>query len=69
MRGRDEMRINIFMKSGSVIALSRVRKWEIGFTRNQVTSLSIEYYRWSAKERLIVGSIDLSNIEAMTKTD
>lgn len=63
------MKINIFMKSGNVITLTRVKTWAIKYNCNNIVSLSISYHRWFQKERLIIESIDLKSVEAITKVE
>lgn len=64
------MKLNIYMKSGNVIPIHGVKEWKINTKGNSVTTLSIEYtwfaMRVYSKERLLVMTIDLSQIEAVT---
>ena len=62
------MKLNIFMKSGNKIEVYGVKNWEIKYAGDVITKLSIDY-RWLSlkSDRLIVGSIALSQIEAITR--
>lgn len=64
------MKLNIYMKSGNVIPVHGVKEWKANTWENSVITLSIEYtwfaMRVYSRERLIVRSIDLSQIEAIT---
>lgn len=63
--------LTIYMKSGNKIKLRHIGNWEAEIQGNTVTSLSISrtpWLDWLRKEKLVVGSIDLSQIEAITKT-
>lgn len=64
------MKLNIYMKSGNVIPVHGVKEWKVNTIGNSVTTLSIKYtwfaIRVYSRERLLVGSIDLSQIEAIT---
>lgn len=63
--------LTIYMKSGNKIKLRHVSNWEAKVTGNTITSLSITrtpWLDWLPKEKLVVGSIDLSQIEAITRS-
>lgn len=64
------MKLNIYMKSGNVIPVHGVKEWKANTRGNSVITLSIAYTRFAmrvySRERLIVRSIDLSQIEAIT---
>jgi len=64
------MKLNIYMKSGNVIHIHGVKSWDANKTGDRVSFLKITY-TWFAlhvycKERLLVKSINLSQIEAIT---
>lgn len=66
--GNKTMKLNIFMKSGNKIEVYGVKKWEIKYSGDSITGLSITYRLFSLKsDRLIIGSIALSQIEAITR--
>lgn len=63
--------LTLYMKSGNKIRLRHVSEWEAKVKGNSITSLSItrtKWLDWLPKEKLVVGSIDLSQIEAITRT-
>jgi len=65
------MKLTIYMKSGNVITVRGIKDWEIRFDNNGVNSLHIRRYSlpfMAPKARLIMGSVDLSQIEAIVKT-
>lgn len=61
------MKLKLYMKSGNVITVNRVKDWKIKWEGNCVTFLSIERHKpfFTADERPIMGSIDLRQIEAI----
>jgi hypothetical protein len=66
--GNNIMKLNIFMKSGNKIEVYGVKNWEIKYSGDVITGLSIAYRFFSLKsDRLIIGSIALSQIEAITR--
>jgi len=60
------MKINIYMKSGNKINLRGVKKWEFESKGEHVTKLYIQRHWWAWGEKLIVTTINLSQIEAVT---
>jgi hypothetical protein len=63
------MKLEIYMKSGNVIAVRGVSDCEIGYKGNTITSLTIEYRKWfRPSRRLFMASVDLTQIEAIVKT-
>jgi len=61
------MKLNIYMKSGNVIRLKGIADWKLGHMGNEITQLSIERENLPTGERLILASMDLSQIEAITE--
>ena len=58
------------MKSGNVIHLPLVKTWKVETRGDEVISLKIERYKFARFfnfQRLIVSSINLSQIEAITE--
>lgn len=62
------MRLTIYMKSGNRIRLTGVKSYTAKNMGNEIVSLRIAYHRWKISPRLLIQSIDLSQIEAMTCT-
>lgn len=65
------MKLTIYMKSGNAITVRGIKHWEIKFSNNLVNRLFIERYSFpfmAPKAKLIMGSIDLSQIEAIVET-
>lgn len=62
------MKLSLYMKSGNVIQVSGIKDWKIEYRGNEVTSISIKYGWWKIGPRLVLGSLDLSQIEAMVKS-
>lgn len=61
------MRLSIYMKSGSVIQLRGIKEWKVTVNDTQVIELLLTYHRWHFGKRLVMTSIILSQIEAITK--
>ena len=62
--------LTIYLKSGNTIRLPFIKDWTIRTKNGTVTYLEIERYglfEWLPTKKLIVGSIDLPQIEAITK--
>ncbi len=64
--------LTIYLKSGNTIRLSFIKEWTIRTSGNTVTHLEIKIKRlgifdWLPTKKLLVASIDLSQIEAITK--
>ena len=62
------MRLTIFMKSGNQIHLGGVNKWQVDNVGDRVVRLKIEYSWWKRNNYLIFNSLDLSQIEAITRS-
>lgn len=62
--------LNIYMKSGNRLRLRGVKNWKFDTRGNEVVGITIERSRFAkwfgAGERLIVSTIDMSQIEAVT---
>lgn len=62
------MKLSIYMKSGNVIRIRNVKDYEFKMNGNSVSSLKIETHgRIFGGPRLLVQTIDLSQIEAVTR--
>lgn len=65
------MKLTIYMKSGNVITVRGVKAWNGQYSGNTITKLQIVRY-WipfmAPKAKLIMGSVDLSQIEAIVET-
>jgi hypothetical protein len=62
--------LTIYLKSGNTIRLSFIKEWTIRTSGNTVTHLEIKrlgIFDWLPTKKLLVASIDLSQIEAITK--
>ena len=62
--------LTIYMKSGNTIRLPFIKGWTIRTSGNTVTHLEIKrlgLFDWLPIKKLLVTSIDLSQIEAITK--
>lgn len=59
--------LTIYLRSGSEIVLDRVTEWTIKNQGNEIVSISLTQSRW-AKRKLLVKTIDLSQIVAITKS-
>lgn len=64
------MVLNIYMKSGNRLRLRGVKEWKFNTRGNEVVGITIERSRFATwfgtGERLIVSTIDMSQIEAVT---
>lgn len=62
--------LTIYLKSGNSIRLPFIKDWTIRTKNGTVTYLQIErhsLFEWLPTKKLIIASIDLSQIEAITK--
>jgi hypothetical protein len=62
--------LTIYLKSGNTIRLPFIKEWTIRTSGNKVTHLEIKrlgIFDWLPTRKLLVTSIDLSQIEAITK--
>ena len=62
------MHMTIFMKSGNQIELPGVKEYEIGNQGDVIVKLKIVWSWWKTGPRLLVKTIALSQIEAITVT-
>lgn len=65
------MIVTIYMKSGNKIRVRLVKDWKVDYRGNEITGLTVQrkwLARWIGVERLIVPTVDLSQIEAITTT-
>lgn len=60
------MKLNIYMKSGNVIRLRGILKWETSTNDDGVSRLFIERRKRFFGEKLVMSSIDLGQVEAIT---
>lgn len=60
------MQIRIHMKSGKTLVETGVSDYTIRYTDEQITYISIELSWWRRCRTIIIGSIDLKSIEAIT---
>lgn len=60
------MKLKIYMKSGNIVTQGGVKDYKIYYEGNEVKQLSIDLYWWG-RRRLIMSSLDLSQIEAITR--
>lgn len=60
------MKLNIYMKSGNVIRLRGILKWETSTNDDGVSRLFIERRKRFFGEKLVISTIDLGQIEAIT---
>lgn len=58
------MKINIHMESGKTLTQNGVKDYSIKWRGDEVVSLAIEL-KWYQKRTLILGSLNLSRIEAI----
>lgn len=62
------MKLSIFMKSGNVIRIRGVRSYKFNIDGNSISSLELEQHgRIFGGPRLLLGTIDLSQIEAVVR--
>ena len=65
------MTLRLYMKSGNVIVLERIKSWEVKTTGYTITSLELEHERGGSfsksVERCISSSLRLDQIEAITE--
>lgn len=65
------MKLTIYMKSGNVIKLDKVEDWNFKYSGDEITSLSIKQsskFWFKPKNKLLVESINLSQIECITRS-
>ena len=62
-------KLTIYMKSGNTIELKGVKDWEVRATDESVVYLKIKYRTglFAPKNKLIITTITLSQIEAIVK--
>lgn len=60
------MKIKIHMKSGKTLTQKGVKDYSIKYNNDQIVSVELELY-WLFNFSIIMGSIDLKSIEAITK--
>ena len=60
------MKLNIYMKSGNVIRLRGILEWKTTTNDVGVSSLYIKRRKWVFGEKLVISTIDLAQIEAIT---
>jgi hypothetical protein len=63
------MILRIYMKSGNVLRLPNITEYEVETKGDNIVGLKIERKDtwWGSGEKLLVSSINLSQIEAVTK--
>lgn len=62
--------LTFWMKSGHRFSIPFVKDWKVQATGGRITSLSVTLYRFTdflLCRKLIVASIDLDSIEAITR--
>lgn len=59
------MKLKLHMKSGKTLVQNGVKDYTYKFTSESITYLSITTYWW-ARRTILVPSVDLSQIEAIT---
>lgn len=65
------MRLTIYMKSGNKIRLRGVKAFLIDARGNEVVRITLRMYpfeSWFFGERLILSTLDLRQVEAVTKS-
>ena len=62
------MKVFIYMKSGNVIDIDGVEDFKIKYCGDEITSLTISVNK-DARKRLVVQSIALSQIEAISQEE
>ena len=63
--------LTIFMRSGNKIIVDKVLDWEFGYQGNDITSAAITQRTsglFKAKNKLFIGTIDLSQIECVVES-
>ena len=60
------MKIKIHMKSGKTLTQSGVKDYRIEYTDSAIIAISIDLH-WFQSRTIIIASLDLDSIEAMTK--
>ena len=66
----NKMYLDIYMKSGNKITIDKVTDWNIKYDSNQITSIRIDQNTegsFKCKNKLIIGSIDLKQIECIVE--
>jgi len=64
------MYLDIYMRSGNKITIDKVTFWNIKYDIDQITSITIDQNTkgfFKCKNKLIVGSIDLKQIECIVE--
>lgn len=59
------MKITIYLKSGSRITQRGLKSWNLKMQGNTVVAMSLGWHRWWVGPRLVVPTIDMSQIEAV----
>jgi len=65
------MKLDVYMKSGNVITATEVESWDGKFVGNSISGINIKYREGSHKSgsgMLLVGSMDLSQIEGIVES-
>ena len=60
------MILTFYMKSGNRIRVRGVKEYTINNAGNEIIGLSLKYYWFRFGKRLLVKTMDLSQIEAVT---
>lgn len=64
------MMLRIYLKSGNVLRLSGILEYKIENSGNEITSIQLKqerrFLRWIQRETLLVQTIDMRQIEAIT---
>lgn len=61
------MKLKIYMKSGNVIPLFGIKNYNFQYRGNTIVGVELHVRRWS-RARLIIGTIDMSQIEAVVRS-
>jgi len=65
------MKLDVYMKSGNVLTATEVESWEGDYVGNSMSRITIKYREDSHKSgsgKLLVGSMDLSQIEGIVES-
>lgn len=65
IKGSD-MKLKIHMKSGKTLVQRGVKEYNFKYTSNEVIGINIEL-KWWAKFSVLVGTLALDQIEAITR--
>lgn len=60
--------LTLYMRSGNKIVLPGIVDWKIEGQQGKIEFIKIEYVRQLGDECLIMSSLDLNQIEAITET-